>query len=353
MFDANYIDELKLRALAIGIQDDYIDENKIFLFYKGQFCLMLDNYVYYMLKSFPRISVYEIPDGVWGIIFKGDKSIFNTSLKKIKIVTNKDLMFFGSIETDIKMEPNKIALDLKNKFALKNVTIDFRKSKRLNFIEPHSFNECEIDTLYFGNGLIRVCHHSFCCTRIKNLSFTNLKQVDYCAFYQCIIYDNLDLGKEILSIEKNGLFFSFPFKDLIIRGNDLHEQSIANARNIYLCLDIDEDNEELINYLKHIIKQLESNKVTIQNVLSNLNDYINHYEEPIYRDNFMYDFTVACNEKNVNNIVKCINLLIVGNKVSPNVYFYSSNYSIDVYDVHDREYDLIYSSHSLNVYMEN
>lgn len=350
----DYVESIKSRAIALGIQNDYVDEHHFFGVYNNKFCFILDNFVDYMLKNCPKISVYEIPEGVWGVIFSSDATVFNTNNKKIKIVTNQDLMFFGTVDSKIKFEPNKIVLDLRYTDVFKTVTIDFTKSKRLNSIDAHSFVNCEIDSLYFGNGLTTVYHNAFMNCKINNLIFKNLQRVDCRAFYLCYVYNQLELGKELQRVETDGLSFASICNEVILRGNDIYNSSFSNVKNIYLCPYIEEDNDEFINFLIDMADKLKSGKIMTVNAFQTISEYIKYYEEPIYSNDLMYNIGKAYQEEKIDLLVNSLKgLLSNSHKMKMNFYLYSNNYLIDTYDVHDRDYRLVYTDYMINLYVEH
>jgi hypothetical protein len=362
-YDGSYLEELKARVMALGIEDDYIDQDKIFFVSGGHLCLDLVNFI-----CSQDMDVYKIPNEVYGL-FIDNSTIYRLRKlsHKITVVTDKNLMSVCSSKDFVSNEIKLVLGDLRClDESFQNITFDFRKSIHLNSIAAGSFRGCTVDNLYFGNGLTTVGYNAFSSARMNEVSFANVQAILQSGFYGAII-QKLTLSESITSIGYNALNLRDSILDeCVCLSDDVGYTAFRNIKNIYLPYDIYDYNIDMANKLSKIADDLKHYKTTYRTAYLELKKYFesdfdgqldiesssdismliecfNTYDMYLHGEKELHDF--------ISNADELISMSEYP-EMKSNVYFYLSRYLPSRYDVHDREYKFLASSACANYYIE-
>lgn len=378
MFDLDYINEVKDRAIALGINNAYLDSSKLLYAYEGQLCLNLDSYLSSLdlaaLETDSDGYVIEIPNIFYGVLMSLYHQVY-AKRTAYHIIFPADVKYVGE-EKGIKANIVQITIPTGyNSYAvckesLSNSFLDFRACKRLNTLNSRCFFNLHIKKIIFGCGISRVENQAFKECKIDYLEFNNLRTIESYAFMNTELV-KADFGNHITTVKDRAFGKEMMLDELRIAGIDqVSVRQFQGVKHLYLPYSVCGDVETIKDELDDVLKMIRYDKPSERMVMDKLKEIcLNHnegntdkgvfkgIEEKIYDYYFNPHNDVERSEKASSLVFYCMEKLYVYLTTNASLYFYCDNNFISEYDVHDRDYERITTvtlgpDRSLTLYIE-
>lgn len=356
MFDLKgYID----RARALNVEDDFLDEDKLFRYQSGEVIL----YFHTLLLLLPdwNLDVIDVPEGVTRIYF----SLTGYVYEKIKnhdykFIFPSTLEYFGNED---ELSRQKLgSIEFKDisfwRFAgssFKNSIFDFRKCSKLKEICDSSFKGFYFKELYLPDTLEMISLKAFEGALIGKFVAMGVKQICMCAFY------NADIKKFIINVDgitlkERSLTFGEPLDKLVLKDIiNISYSAFNHIKKLYLPYDVTHYAEYYVDVLRKIADELVKYKTDIHKchtLLSNLKtDVENSYLKARYK---LEESIVAYLEtNNVERLVsEVVNLYFYDSKkMKQTIYLYDSSKGFNA--IEDRDYECINSEYINSEYVDD
>ena len=351
----NKIQEIKDRAMFLGLDNEYLDKERMLFIKNGLLFLNMEKYV----ESTANLDII-VPEGI-DIIYMDITDRVYADREEYNFIFPSTLRYIGGVGQEIMdgvIDLGSITYMYKNFHSFELSTFDFRRCQKLKRYDS-GFANISIKKILFSDSIITVGKSGFSKAKIVELSIPKLKVVHNEAFFSAEI-DKLNLGTQIERIKESSLCFASKQEELIVGDLlELRSRVFQNIKNIYVPYDCFRDLEELKGQLTGIIELIDTKEECIEALLARLNVIKVEFQKNDWR------FTEP-----LHSIEKCIHqyLLDSGNSyLFDKIYTYASkliatlqDYSSTIYlyksgsglDVHNRNYQIVGRSEKHKVYVE-
>lgn len=366
MMDLN---AMKDRAMLLGINNDFIDEDLCFWMEDGKLLFFIGNHI-----RLTKESYIEIPEGVDIVFMNLDDTcfedgkpytfIFPSTCESVygdKGVHKEGFIDFGSY------------INCSNKFKFSD--FDFRKCKKLKAITS-SFSNMSFDRLLFSETITRLFSQTFFNSKITELELPGVTNLCPKCFKSAIIR-KLTLNGVIESYGVGSLEFSDlgnTQKEIVFRNlSNMEQKSLKNIDKVYMEYDSQRGLTQVQGRLANLLGRINKGNIVLSDVLQELINvnvemtkktdgikYLQNIEDMIYY--YVYyssgEHMDEMKEEGVSPsyfkhkllaYIKNLYLIDETGRGGYKFYLYKKGVSVDV---HNRNYRHIVEDDDVKVYVE-
>lgn len=237
MFDANYIKDLTDRAMVFGIDNGWIDADKMIYFREGHMFLNLDSYI-----EMTDNEVIELPDCFWGILMDVESDKYDPD-KHYQFIFPENVYYVGynamedcsTLSGSVWFRKLHKGLTLATTFG--NSTFDFRKCKNLFEVGHYGFGYMHAAHVMFNKKLKILGPNAFDGSWIDKLEFESLRSVGPYGLSR-FKFEELKLGDHLSKVNSRGLCLEKTLDTVVMSGlTVLSNDFFCNVRNMYISYD--------------------------------------------------------------------------------------------------------------------
>ena len=363
------VEEIKGRAMALGLGESYIDTDQCLLYIYGSLIFDLTNYI----LANPEEYNIEIPEGIEKVYMPGCDSYKQGEPYHFIFPSSCDSVF----EKISDMQAGVISCGFDGTYKnsqsarFKNTVFDFRKCDKLKEVS-HSFCNMRVramlfpDSVYkcttsFSNfralklympGLTDVCDHSFNSMDVKELTVGVQHRFELRGF----LFSDFEVQKELV------------FKDV----THANIRAFKNVENVYIEYNLNRRFDDIKRVLIAEPEAMQSGTTTAIKVIEDLNSFIGDFRlNDCGSIGLMHDIDEAIfaylkwevdenrnpdiRDSVINNILKISNSFYLSNSHDDvglwdnKLYYFKAGSDKDV---HERDYVRLGAKGVVEVYLE-
>lgn len=357
LFDNQYLEELLNRNLLLNIDNEFIDDLKIFKIIDNKLFLYLDNLLLYAIIFDDFDGVVEIPEGVYGV-YVSDGNIVT---ENIRVVFNSDLVCVSPIRRNPIKNVIEFSKYIDNDFntEYKSISFDFRKC--INLKRLGLTNSMEIGGLYFSEHLASISESALKNSIIYTLKFENLKYVGDYSFLN-VYTEDCSLGNRIYTIGDKGLCFApeANVEPVCLDVNKINNVILNNIKTVYLGYYLFSDADEVSYDLGVLIDKLSHKKSSVLKTFNEIQEYISNYKNDNYSEFYskinesIFSYLLSDRtEADKYSLCRQVSSIYSSkNRTACSLYLYRAEYQPNKYLLEDREFEYIGKINDISVYLE-
>lgn len=357
------VNVIKDRALMLGIDREFIDDNDYFSVQDGLLVFHLNNYV----KKTKEITI-NIPEGVDVVYLDLQSNVYEDKARYKFVFPSSCIGVYGGQATWDKNVINIVYSDVYGRSSkFENSTFDFRKCKGLTKVYNSSFMHMSINKLLFAKEMTEFKDSVFSRSMINRLEAPGVVKLGRSCFSSTIV-KQLKLGDSLCYFDDGSLSFNalgYSKKEAVF-GDISHvgEKAIEGIDSVYMEYDYRRGITELREELLYLVNRMETQNVTVANIISeiiqfknlNLNydlkglGILNSIENKIYQ--YHINSEKVQRESSKSMILSLVRKFYRFSGLESFKYkFYLYKKGGDL-DVHDRNYTYLIGDEQLDIYLE-